>query len=168
MSNQVFIVTFDDVKSADLVLKDLESLQKQGDVELSDAVTVVKDADGKLKVSETTDFTTGRGAVTGGGLGLIIGLIFGGPIGGLVLGAAAGALIGKKVDLGISKEKIELVSNSMVDSSSAIFLQVVSVRQEGILPALMQKYDGTLHEFELSDEHLADIDQTLTETDIRH
>jgi uncharacterized membrane protein len=101
-------------------------------------------------------------------LGLIIGLVLGGPIGGLVLGAAAGALIGKKVDLGISKEKIELVADSMDDSSSAIFLQVVSVKQEGILRALMEKYDGTLHEIELSDEHLADIDQSLTDTDLRH
>jgi uncharacterized membrane protein len=168
MSSQIVIVTFNGVDSADLVLKDLESLQKQGAVELSDAVTVVKHADGELKVSETTDFTTGRGAVTGGVLGLIIGLIIGGPIGGLVLGAAAGVLIGKKVDLGVSKEKIESVANSMDDSSSAIFLQVVSVKQEGILRALMQKYDGTLHEIELSDEHIADIDQSLTDTDLRH
>jgi uncharacterized membrane protein len=168
MSNQIVIVTFGDVMSADLVLKELESLQKQGNVELSDAVTVVKDAEGKLKVSETTDFTTGRGVATGGVLGLIIGLIVGGPIGGLVLGAAAGALIGKKVDLGISKEKIELVANSMDKSSSAIFLQVVSVKQEGILRALMEQYNGALHEIELSDEHLTTIDQTLTDTDIRH
>jgi uncharacterized membrane protein len=168
MSGQFVIVTFNDMESANLALKDLELLQKQKAVELSDAVTVVKDENGKLKVSETTDFTTGRGAVTGGALGLIIGLILGGPIGGLVLGAAAGTLIGKKVDLGVSKEKIAEVADSMNDSSSAIFLQVESVKEEGVLRALMEKYDGTLHEIELSDEHMADIDQTLTDTNIRH
>ena len=168
MGSQVAIVTFADMGSADEVLTELEKLQKEKLVDLTDAVTVIKDESGELKVSETTDFTKGRGAVTGGALGLIIGLILGGPIVGVLLGAGAGALLAKKVDLGISKQKIEMVADSMSDSSSAIFLQIKSVKREGILRALMQDHNGTLYEIELSDEHVSDIDDLLTGMDARH
>jgi uncharacterized membrane protein len=167
MASNIVIVTFHDMAAADLALKDVEELQKEKGIELSDAVTVVKDAAGKLKVSETTDFTTGRGAATGSILGLIIGIIVGGPIGGLVLGAAVGALVGKKVDLGISKDKISAVAESMENSSSAIFLQVDALEEAGVLRAVMDKYSGTVHEIELSDEHIADIDDTLSGMDVR-
>jgi len=167
MASNIVIVTFHDMAAADLALKDVEKLQKEKGIELSDAVTVVKDAAGKLKVSETTDFTTGRGAATGSILGLIIGIIVGGPIGGLVLGAAVGALVGKKVDLGISKDKISAVAESMENSSSAIFLQVDALEEAGVLRAVMDKYSGTVHEIELSDEHIADIDDTLSGMDVR-
>ncbi len=93
-TKQIVIVTFTEIKSADQVLNDLESLRNEGLVELSDAVTVTKDDEGKLKVSETTDFTTGRGAATGAALGLIIGMVLGGTVGGLVLGTAEGDLLG--------------------------------------------------------------------------
>ncbi|MFN2277159.1 MAG: DUF1269 domain-containing protein [Candidatus Promineifilaceae bacterium] len=141
-------------------------MQKEKGIELSDAVTVVKDEGGKLKVSETTDFTTGRGAATGSILGLIIGTIVGGPIGGLVLGAAVGALVGKKVDLGVSQDRISAVAESM-ENSSASFLQVDALEEAGVLRAIMDKYNGTVHELELSDEHIAGIDDTLSGMDVR-
>jgi uncharacterized membrane protein len=167
MASKIVIVTFHDMAAADTALKDVEALQKEKGIELSDAVTVVKDEGGKLKVSETTDFTTGRGAATGSILGLIIGTIVGGPIGGLVLGAAVGALVGKKVDLGVSQDRISAVAESMENSSSAIFLQVDALEEAGVLRAIMDKYNGTVHELELSDEHIAGIDDTLSGMDVR-
>ncbi len=167
MSSRIAIVTFEDMDGADQVLEALEKLQKEDMVELSDAVTVVKDESGHIKVSETTDFTKGRGAVTGGALGLIIGIIVGGPIVGLLLGAGAGALLSKKIDLGISEDKIEAVADSMAESSSAIFLEIQSDKGEDLLRALMQDHSGTPHEIEITDEHAAIIDDALTGTDTR-
>jgi uncharacterized membrane protein len=163
----IAIVTFDDMESADEVLKALESLQKDKLVDLSDAVTVIKDEAGELKVSETTDFTTGRGALTGGAIGAVIGIVVGGPIVGLLLGAGAGALLARKVDLGISSDKIEAVAESMGNSSSAIFLEIESIKQEGVIKALMRDHNGTVYEVDLSDEHHAAIDDALTGTDAR-
>ena len=109
-----------------------------------------------------------RGAVSGGAIGFVIGLMVGGPIGGALLGGAAGYFTGKRVDLGIPNEKIQAVTEDMENSSSAIFIQVDSVQDEAILPALMRKSGGTLYEFDLTDEHEADIDDALSGTVARH
>jgi uncharacterized membrane protein len=168
MASSIVIVTFEDMTSANQVLAELKQLQKDKTIELADAVTVVKDETGEIKVSETTDFSRRRGAVTGGAIGLVIGIVVGGPLVALLLGAGAGSLLAKKIDLGVSKDKIQAVSDSMNNSSSAIFLQVKQVKDNGILGALMREHDGTVHEIELTDEHEEVLEAALTDTEARH
>ncbi|MCA9951043.1 MAG: DUF1269 domain-containing protein [Anaerolineales bacterium] len=168
MSSQIGIVTFDSEEKADEVLKSLEKLEKEKMISLKDVAVVVKDSDGKVKVKETADFSKKRGTVTGGTIGFVIGLMVGGPIGGALLGTAAGYFTGKKIDLGVSKDKIQAVTEGMENSSSAIFVQVESVKDAGILPNLMREADGTLYEIDLTDEHEADIDDALSGMVARH
>ena len=168
MGSTIAIVMFEDPQKAGQVLKSVKKFEKDKLVELKDAVVVVKDEQGKVKVSETADFTTGRGATFGGAVGFVIGVVVGGPVGGALLGAAAGALTAKKIDLGISKEKITSVTEEMQNNSSALFLQVVSVKKEGLLKALMKDSGGKLLEVELSDEIEADIDEAISDTVARH
>lgn len=168
MSSTIGIALFNDPKAVDGVLKSIKEFEKEKLIDLKDLVVVVKDEKGGVKVKETRDFTTGRGTVTGGTLGFVVGLIVGGPIGGALLGAAAGALTAKKIDLGISKEKIQEVTEQMGNNSSALFLQIRSVKKEGLLAALIKESGGEILEVELSDDTEADIQDALTDSVARH
>jgi len=162
MQTGIAIATFQDTQGAENLLKMLDDLQKQKLVEIEDAVVVVKDETGKVKVKETTDLTQAKGAAKGGTLGLVVGLMVGGPIGGVLLGAAAGALLSRKVDLGIPKDKIEMVVDDMVDGSSALFVQGTSKR-EGAFRAALRQSNGTLYDLELTEQAVVDV-QTLAAT----
>lgn len=156
MKTGIAVVTFQDTEGAGKLLDMLKDLEKQKLVELDDAVVVVKGADGEVKVKETTDLTKAKGAAKGGTLGLVVGLMLGGPIGGVLLGAAAGALASRKVDLGIPKGKIDLLVQEMVDGSSALFVQGTSKR-EGVMRAAMLQTNGTLHELELTEDAVVNV-----------
>jgi uncharacterized membrane protein len=156
MKTGIAVVTFQDTEGAGKLLDMLHDLEKQKLIELDDAVIVVKDTDGEVKVKETTDLTKAKGAAKGATLGLVVGLMLGGPIGGVLLGAAGGALLSRKVDLGIPKGKIDVLSEEMVDGSSALFVQGTSKR-EGVMRAAMLQTNGTLHELELTEQAVVDV-----------
>lgn len=156
MKTGIAVVTFQDTEGAGKLLDMLKDLEKQKLVELDDAVVVVKDADGEVKVKETTDLTKAKGAAKGGTLGLVVGLMLGGPVGGVLLGAAAGALASRKVDLGIPKGKVDLLVEQMVNGSSALFVQGTSKR-EGVMRAAMLQTNGTLHELELTEDAVVNV-----------
>lgn len=161
MGSAILIVTFDDTKKADQVLDNLKSWQKEGRLEIGDAVVLVKDEKGKLKVHETTEFTTKRGATWGGIAGLVVGIVAGGPIGGLILGTAAGALAGKATDIGVSKEEIEAVTDSMENATSAIALQIKSLQNKDMVAAMIRQLDGQIHELSIDEAAEASLDKTM-------
>lgn len=162
MKTGIAVVTFQNTEGAGKLLDMLKDLEKQKLVELDDAVVVVKDVDGEVKVKETKDLTKAKGAAKGATLGVVVGLMMGGPIGGALLGAAAGALASRKVDLGIPKGKIDVLVEEMVDGSSALFVQGTSKR-EGVMRAAMLQTNGTLHELELTEQAVVDV-QNIAET----
>ncbi len=155
MGKAILIVTFNDMEKADKAYKTLEQWQKENLIEVGDAVVLVKDEKGKVKVHETHEFTSKKGAVWGGAAGAVVGLMVGGPIGGLVLGAAAGGLLAKGIDMGVSNEEIEAVEESMNDASSAIALQIISIHDKSMLKAMVRELEGTV--FELTIDEAADL-----------
>ncbi len=164
MPTGVAIVTFQDTEGAGKLLDMIHGLEKQKLVELEDAVIVVKTADGEVKVKETKDLTKAKGAAKGGTLGFVVGLMMGGPIGGVLLGAAAGALVSRKIDLGIPKDKIDLLVSEMVDGSSALFIQGTSKR-EGVLRGALRESGGNLHELQLTDEAMVNVQNVAATRD---
>jgi uncharacterized membrane protein len=153
---EIAIVTFDDMEKAKDVLASLKHMEKEELVELEDAVVIVKDEHGKIKVKETKDLTTGKGAAKGGIVGLVISFLLGGPIGGVLLGSLAGALVGKSIDLGVSKEKVEAISESMADASSALLVQIKSGNKDA-LAAMLRKSGGELHEVSVTQQVAAEV-----------
>ena len=152
MSESKFaVIIFDDEAKADTFLKGVKDLEKDQQLKINDAVVVKKDAKGKVKVHETTDLTVGKGAAGGSILGFVVGFFFGGPIGGALLGAAAGALLGKKLDLGISKDKMEAVEEAMQPGSSAIFLQLEAKRVD-VLAAMVRDLGGDVVDLDISED----------------
>ena len=159
---EIAIVTFDDMQKAKEVLASLKHMEKEELVELEDAVVIVKDEHGKLKVKETKDLTTGKGAAKGGVVGLVVGLMLGGPIGGLLLGSLAGALAGKSIDLGVSNEKVEAVSESMADASSALLVQIKSGNKDA-LAAMVRQSGGELHEVSVTEEVASEVSEVAAQ-----
>jgi len=100
-------IAFDDVFRAQEFLTEATRLAAQGRLKLRDAVTIIKNEQGRTVVHETIDPSPGRTAISGGLWAGLFGLILGGPVGwvaGMALGAGAGAITAKLVDLGISDE----------------------------------------------------------------
>ena len=100
-------VSFDRPVRAQEFLLAMNRLREDGALDLKDAVIVVKDRQGKVRVTETVDPTPGRAALSGAVWTGLFGLLLGGPVGwlaGLGVGAGAGAVAAKVVDLGIPDE----------------------------------------------------------------
>ncbi len=119
----IVVITFDDETEAVQARQSLREAQKHGYLELGDAVTIVKQQDGKVKVKDELDKGVALGAIGGSFLGLLISGIFF-PITGLVLGALGGGLVGKMIGMGVDKKFIKEVSEALQPGTSAIFLVV--------------------------------------------
>ncbi len=103
-------VSFDSALKAQEYLIAMSRLRQEGVLQLKDAVTVTKQDDGKVAVTETIDPTPGRAALSGGMWLGLLGLFVGGPVGwiaGIGIGAGAGAVAAKVVDLGIPDEWVD-------------------------------------------------------------
>lgn len=168
-TTHLIIVTYDSPGAAAKVLASLKEMEKQKRIYLEDAVGVVKDENGKLKVTETTDATPKKGAVVGGALGLVIGVIIGGPIGGALLGGLAGALLGKKIDHGVSNDQIQAVTDSLENSSSAVFVEANPDESNlDFLNKILEQENGKLYQLDVNPDAHADIKDSMTGFTARH
>ena len=66
-----------------------------------------------------------------------------------------------KLELGISYDQIEAVSESMDNASSAIFAEIKSGNKDLIASAIRQS-GGTLHELSITDDLEMDIEDTFS------
>ena len=118
----VIVAEFQDEKAADLVLMNLKAEQKKKAFTIKDAAIIQKDPSGKLRVKETADSGSGKGAGIGLLAGGAIGLI-GGPVG-LILWGATGALAGgvaaKLHDSGIKNDELRKIGDELQPGGSAL------------------------------------------------
>jgi uncharacterized membrane protein len=161
MGSTIVIVTFDDMEKAGDLLKSVEKMENENYVVLKDAAVVVKDDKGKVKVKETDEPSTAKGAAVGGSLGLVIGIVLGGPVGGLLLGGALGAWAARKTDLGIDNEKIKSVEEGMPNGSSALFMQIQEAAKKEWLIALIRDSGGNVVELALDDTAEVEIEEQM-------
>lgn len=121
MSNvpvQVIVAAFATPDRAGQLMADLKAGRKEGLIGIVDAAVVVKDADGKLKITDSKRRST-KGFVTGGIVGGVIGLLAG-PVGWAALGGGAiGALIGKIRGAPLKAEMTD-IGSALTPNSSAI------------------------------------------------
>jgi uncharacterized membrane protein len=119
-------MSFDKVTRAEEVLLALVHLQQEGEISISDAVVVAKDAEGKVRIQQTVDPTPGLSAVRGSIWGMLAGLLF--PPAGLLVGGAIGAgsaaLMAKLIDLGLDDDWVKEVGNWLDPGTSALLLLV--------------------------------------------
>lgn len=119
----LFGISFAGLSRAQEFLLALTGLAQSGHLVIRDAVVVVKDIDGKVRVAETIDPQPGRAALSGAVWLGLLGVMFGGPVGwiaGMGLGAGIGALTAKVMDLGIPDEWVDWFKHEVSPGSATI------------------------------------------------
>lgn len=158
MSNLI-VVGFDNELKADEVLHKLGELQKEHLVDLEDAVVVIKNQKGKVKIKQAYDLVT-SGAIGGGFWGSLIGLLFLHPLLGVAAGIATGALSGALTDIGIDDDFIEDLGKTLESGTSALFLLVRKATPDKVLEEL-RPYGGRLLRTSLSKSDEASLKAAL-------
>ena len=164
--NKLLVISFDDAIKAQEFLLTTARLQKNGKIQVHDAVIVRRDTDGTSHVVETTDVTPGRGAVGAGVWGLLIGTLLGGPIGGLVVGAASaggGALFAKLVDTGIKDETVHELRTEVPPGRTALALLISHVSMSDLQRELARFPGATLIETDMPPAAVVAVQEALTE-----
>jgi uncharacterized membrane protein len=136
---EVFVAAFDAEPKAAAALKDFQSAQREGAIDLIDAAVIVRTADGKVKFEETADPSgkkwAKRGAIAGG----VVGLIF--PpsiIASAIVGGGAGAVWGKVRDKGFDDDELRAIGDSLPPGSSAI----IAVAEDRVVEQLVRGVAG--------------------------
>lgn len=120
--SDLVVVAYDSEEKANEVRSKLMKMSKEYLISLEDAVVAVKKEDGKVKLQQMMNLTTG-GAVSGGFWGLLIGTIFLNPILGAVVGAGAGAAGGALADIGINDQFMKELAETFQPGTSLLFVQ---------------------------------------------
>lgn len=141
MSDLVFIA-FPTEEKAEEVRQKVLSLQREYLIELGDAVVVVKDANGHIKLNQLINLTT-TGAASGALWGTLIGFIFMAPLLGTALGAASGALGGKLSDVGINDKFMKEAAEALQPGTAGLFLLIRKMTTDKVL-ADLRGIGGTL------------------------
>ena len=118
-------ISFADSFRAQEFLTATYRLVARGDIELNDAVMIVKDAEGKTSVRETRDPQPGTSALTGAMWAGLVGLLLGGPVGwlaGTAIGAGAGAVSAKIVDIGLPDEWVTWFRDAVQPNTVTVVL----------------------------------------------
>ena len=113
----MFVAAFLDEKGAKKALKGMKEAKKSGEFYYDNAAVIRCNEKGKVKIDETGDMSTGKGAGIGALVGGVIGLL-GGPIG-VVAGAGAGALAALK-DSGFDNDSLKEIGSALPPGTSAI------------------------------------------------
>ena len=136
---QVFVATFSDETQAASALQDFRAMDRDGSIELIDAVVVVRDAEGKVRYEETADPSGKRWAKRGAIAGGLVGLLF--PpsiIAGAVVGGVGGGLWGKVRDKGFKDDDLKAIGDSLEPGTSAI----IAVAQDRVVERLVSGLEG--------------------------
>jgi len=166
-----------DMYRASEVLNTLQEMHENWVVDLNDAVAVYRDYEGKLRVDQSYQMTTGEGAAWGGLFGGMIGAMLAAPftggasaaaalaagsLSGVALGATAGALDAEswKEDFGISDDFVQRVGTMVQPGDSAIFALLRSLDPD-LVAAQFKGYGGTILRTTLSPEQRAKVEETL-------
>ena len=129
-------ISFADAFRAQEFLLAITGLAAKQKLVLKDAVTIVKDNDGKVVVRETIDPQPGRAALSGAVWAGLFGLMLGGPVGwvaGAAIGASTGAVAANVVDLGISDEWVEWFREAVQPDTATVALLVDDVNRDALV-----------------------------------
>ena len=165
------------------VLNELLSMNDDWVVDLHDAVAVYRDFNGKLRVDQSYQMTTGQGAALGGLWGLLIGAtlaipftggasaaaaagaIAAGAAGGTALGAGLGAMDAEswKDEFGIPEDFVQQVSVLIQPGDSAIYA-ILRVGNPDIVADQFRGYGGTILRTTLSRDQQAKVEKVLSKS----
>ena len=134
--NHLVALQFDSALRANEFVAAAVRMQSEGHLLVSDAVFITKDADGTAFVTETTDLSTGSGAMSGAVWGGLFGILLAVPIAGLAIGAGLGALAAKSTDIGVSDEFVESMRATVEPGKTVLVMMASHVNDTAVLDEL--------------------------------
>lgn len=169
-----------DIYRASEVLNQLQSMNDDWVVDLHDAVAVYRDYNGKLRIDQSYQMTTGEGAAFGGLMGSLIGLTLatipftGGAsavaAGTLAAGAAAGGALGAgagaidaswwKDEFGIPENFVKQVGGMIQPGDSAIYALLRTANSD-VVADQFRGCGGTILSTTLSRDQQAKVENVL-------
>ena len=153
------VIDYESELRAEEVRLALLKMQRDYLIDLEDAVVVVRDENGKVKLRQLYNLTA-AGAVSGGFWGALIGLIFLNPLFGFAIGAAAGAISGALRDVGIDDNWMKKLGETLKPGTAALFVLIRRMTPDKVLEEI-QKFGGTLIKTNLSNENEAKLREAL-------
>ena len=183
MYNLIVVGFKKDKFRASEVLNELSEMNDDWVIDLKDAVAAYRDDQGKLRVDQSYQMTTGEGAALGGLWGSLIGLTIGviaapvtagasaavaagsmaaGVLGGGALGAAGGAIDADwwRKDYGISEDFVRDVGAMVQPGDSAIFA-LLRRGDRNELADRFRGYGGTIIQSSLTKEQADKVQAVL-------
>jgi len=152
-------IGYPDEATAGKAEQEAERLSKDLIIEPDAIAVIVRDAEGKFKVS-TNHHAVGGGAMWGMFWGGLFGLLFFIPFFGMAIGAGLGALMGKVEKSGIDKEFQAQVREMLQPGTSALFLVVEKVTPDKAVEAL-SRFGGTVLKSSLSKQAEKELQDAL-------
>ena len=168
-----------DMYRASEALNRLEQMNNSWTVDLRDAVAVYRDFNGKLRVDQSYQLTTGEGAAWGGLFGGLIGGLIAAPftggasaaaaatfaagsLSGVALGATFGAIDAEswKEDYGISDDFVDRVSALVRPGDSAVFVLARAISPD-LLADAFRGFGGDVIRTTLTDSQKSRVETTL-------
>lgn len=124
---ELVMIVFNDHKSADEALRELDTAQKEGLIEIVNAAVLRSNEKGKISYKELADTKSRKkGRWLGAGAGALLTLI-GGPAGlvvSSVIGAAAGGALTRLKDKGVPNDQLKDMASKLPPDSSALLALV--------------------------------------------
>jgi uncharacterized membrane protein len=153
------VIDYENEVRAEEVRLALLKMQKEYLVDLIDAVIVVRDAKGNVKLRQLYDLTV-AGAISGGFWGALVGLLFLNPLFGIAVGATAGAISGALRDVGIDDNFMKNLGETLKPDSAALCVLIRQMTADKVLEEI-RKFGGTLIQTNLSHENEAKLRDAL-------
>src|SRR5215470_16692925 len=136
MATFVMIDYESEVKAEEVRLA-LLKLQKEYLIDLADAVVVVRDQKGKVRLRQMYNLTA-SGAVSGGFWGALIGLVFLNPLFGMAIGAAAGAVSGALQDVGIDDNFMRNMGATLKPGTAALCVLIRQMTPDKVIEEIQK------------------------------
>src|SRR5262245_39162240 len=153
------VIGYENEIIAEEVRLKLLKLQKAYLIDLADAVVVVRDEKGKIKLRQIHNLTA-AGAVTGGFWGMLIGMLFLNPLFGMAIGAGWGAISGALSDAGIDDDFMKQLAETLKPGSAALCVLVHAMTPDKVVDEIKQ-FGGTVIKTNLSHEDEAKLQSAL-------
>jgi uncharacterized membrane protein len=153
------VIDYENEAKAEEVRRTLLQMQKEYLIDLEDAVVVVRDAKGNVKLHQLYDLTA-AGAAHGGFWGALLGLLFLNPLFGFAIGATAGAISGALKDVGIDDGFMRNLGETLKPGTAALCVLIRQMTPDKVIEEL-QKFGGTLIKTNLCHENEAKLREAL-------
>jgi uncharacterized membrane protein len=154
------VIDYESEVKAEEVRLALLKMQKEYLIDLADAVVVVRDDKGKVRLRQLYNLTA-AGALSGGFWGALVGLLFLNPLFGFAIGAGAGAISGALSDVGIDDNFMKTLGETLKPGTAALCVLIRHMTPDKVVDEL-RPFGGVLIKTNLSHEKEEKLREALS------